>query len=74
MGEDVIRACLSCINDCNLPEGINSTTIVLIQKKSKPERISDLRLISLCNVMYKIIAKVLANRVKVVLPSAIFES
>lgn len=44
--------------------GLNHTQIVLIPKKTMIETISDLRHISLCNVVYKILAKVLANRVK----------
>ena len=51
-----------------MPTGWNETTIVLIPKVSQPEHVKDLRPISLCNVLYKIISKVLSNRLKKVLP------
>jgi hypothetical protein len=54
-------------------KSINNTFIVLIQKVVSPEELGQFRLISLCNVLYKITSKVVANRLKVLLPEVIFE-
>lgn len=53
---------------------VNQTHIVLIPKKKHCESPGDFHPISLCNVMYKIVAKVLANRLKLVLPEVIHDS
>ena len=53
---------------------LNITNICLIPKKERPIRMIELRPISLCNVGYKIISKVLCQRLKVCLPSLISET
>ena len=71
VGNSIVLAVLDFLNNGNMLPDINHTNIVLIPKVKNPERMSDFRPISLCNVIYKIIFKVLANRLKQVLPQII---
>lgn len=50
------------------PNALNHTYITLILKKKGLENVFDFWPINLCNVLYKIVAKVLANRLKLILP------
>lgn len=57
-----------------IEEGMNNTNICLIPKKLNAERMVDFRPISLCNVIYKIIGKLMASRLKRILPKIISET
>ena len=71
VGDNVVSVVLEFLNTSYLLPDLNHTYIVLISKIKNPVKVFDYRPISLCNVIYKIIAKVLANRLKQVLPHII---
>lgn len=54
--------------------GINSTFLALIPKETNPRSFDRYRSISLCNSSYKIVAKLLANRIKPLLPKLISQA
>lgn len=56
-----------------IPRGANASFITLIPKVSDPHCLNDFRPILLIGCVYKIVAKLLANRVKRVMPSIIDE-
>jgi hypothetical protein len=64
----VYQATLHTLNSVIMPSSLNRTNIALIPKVKNPTRVTEFRHISLCNVMYKVISKVLANRLKKILP------
>ena len=68
VGNDVSSAVLEFLNFGIMIPEINYTHLVLIPKIKSPEKMTNFRLFSLCNVIYKIISKVLANRLKIILP------
>lgn len=71
LGEDLIDEVLKAVNSCSIPQGWNDTAIVMIPKINSPEKVTQFRPISLCNVVYKVISKMLAARLKVFLPDII---
>ncbi|TYK28312.1 uncharacterized protein E5676_scaffold600G001370 [Cucumis melo var. makuwa] len=69
--EDFCDVILHFFETCYLPLGVNATTITLIPKRRGAECIEEFRPISYCNVIYKCISKILADRLCVWLPSFI---
>uniref|UniRef100_A0A803QK79 Reverse transcriptase n=1 Tax=Cannabis sativa TaxID=3483 RepID=A0A803QK79_CANSA len=74
VGSDVVKLVQQFFMFGEFSNNLYDTHIVLIPKKSKPESMNDFRPIALCNVIYKIVSKVLANQFKGVLHHVILES
>lgn len=68
---EVVEAVQQFFQSGHILTSLNHSQIVLIPKIKTPTQVSQFRPISLCNVFYKIIAKVLANRLKQILPRLI---
>jgi hypothetical protein len=65
---EVCNASLHFLHTGMMDPFINVTNIALIPKSKNPVGVADFRSISLCNVLYKIASKVLANKLKEMLP------
>ncbi|XP_074298496.1 uncharacterized protein LOC141629381 [Silene latifolia] len=74
VGSSVIRTCLYILNGGGIADEMNLTHIVLIPKKKDANHMADFRPISLCNILYKIVSKVLANRLKRFLDDIVSEN
>lgn len=53
---------LGILNDGNSLDEISGTNIILIPKQREPRDMTHFRLINLCTVLFKIISKVVVNR------------
>ncbi|KAL9682840.1 hypothetical protein QQ045_014650 [Rhodiola kirilowii] len=73
-GKDILESIRQFFRDGKMPTGINSTYLALVPKINNPSSHSEFRPIGCCNVIYKIIASILANRLKPVLPDLIGNS
>nr|GFA00490.1 RNA-directed DNA polymerase, eukaryota, reverse transcriptase zinc-binding domain protein [Tanacetum cinerariifolium] len=71
--KDVVAAVKCFFHYGSIPKGCNSSFIALIPKIPDAKMVKDFRLISLIGSLYKIIAKILANRLVTVLGDVINE-
>ncbi|KAL8089279.1 hypothetical protein AgCh_038904 [Apium graveolens] len=71
IGLDVLAFCKKFLETGELPMEANRTVVCLVPKVKNPQNMSEIRPISLCNVLVRILSKVLSNRLKVCLSSLI---
>lgn len=62
VGRDVFYFFLKVLNECMDFDAINLTNIVLLLKILLPTNLVNIRPISLCNIIYKLITKMPVNR------------
>ena len=71
VGPSVTNAVLDFLNGGQMLDAMNQTMLVLIPKIKHPQDLKNFRPISLCNVIYKVCSKVLANRLRMFLDEII---
>ena len=64
VGESVRSEVKKIFANQKFPNYLNQTLIALIPKQLGPETVSQYRPISLCNIVYKIISKILVQRIR----------
>lgn len=69
--DDLFNAVTYFFEHGSMPTSWGHTYIALIPKKDNPKLVTNYHPITLCNVSYKIIAKILANKMKTILPKLI---
>ena len=64
MGKYLLEVVYFSRNECFMNGSLNSTFINLMPKKDYPKSFSDYRAIDLCNLVYKMATKIIAERLK----------
>ena len=72
VGLDIIKVVFYLQEFGYIPRGCNASFITLVPKRESPFNLNDYRPISLTRCLYKILSKILANRLKCVLPKVIY--
>jgi len=67
LGTDLLQIIEESRRSERISDGLKSTFIALIPKADKPSSFDDFIPISLCNCTYKIVAKIIANRINPIL-------
>ena len=64
MGDSVKAEVKKAFRECKIPEYLNRTNVVLIPKIAGLESLGNYRPISLCNIVYKTVTKILVARIR----------
>jgi len=73
VGDELLEAVEDSMNRGEVVRALNSNFLSLIPKVNKPSSFDDFRPISLCNMCYKLIEKIIANRIKPILSRSLSE-
>ncbi|MCI05653.1 RNA-directed DNA polymerase (Reverse transcriptase), partial [Trifolium medium] len=63
-GDDVVRLISTAFETGGFPPSLSETLIALIPKTDCPNNFKEFRPISLCNTVYKLITKIMVNRLR----------
>ncbi|MCH86708.1 RNA-directed DNA polymerase (Reverse transcriptase), partial [Trifolium medium] len=74
VGTALHKLVVNCFLDPNHIEEINNTRITLIPKCEDPSMANQFRPIALCNVAYKVVTKVLTQRLRMIMPYIISQN
>ncbi|KAM2674122.1 hypothetical protein EV2_015350 [Malus domestica] len=74
VGVDVTNTIRNFFASGRLLKQVNFTHVTLIPKSKCPEKMSQIRSISLCNIFFRIISKVMANQLKLLLPAVVSQN
>jgi len=72
--DEIFKECCDWLDTGSFPPDLNMTNIALIPKGNSQVSMKDWRPIALCNVLYKLVSKVLANRLKLILHKCISDN
>lgn len=64
MGSEITSAIQGMFREGKLTPGLNEAIICLIPKEDVPESLTQFRPIFACNVILKLVSKILANKIK----------
>jgi len=73
-GPDLVKVVQNFHSSSFFDERLNETNICMIPKTDRPRKMAEFWPISLCNVSYKVISKVLSSRLKKILLELISET
>lgn len=74
VGKEVVQAVNEFFTTHSLPKNLSTTVLVLIPKVSSPSSANDFRPIACCSTIYKCVAKLICNRMNMVLPNIISDN
>lgn len=74
VGESLVEMVRKGFKSGEVEDFLNKTLIILIPKVSGQKNVSQFRPISLCTMPYKLLTKVLVNRLKPIMPKLIEEN